>query len=262
MSNQQAIEAAAQLLRTAAENNAYCEPVRTLIGADAIQDAYAVQEINHQYRIQKGARLVGRKIGLTSPLVQLQLGVNQPDYGMLYHDMDIPSGGEISMKELMQPKAEGELAFLLGKDLDNPLMIAADVIRAIDWVIPAIEIPGSRIKGWDIKITDTIADNASASHFILGHQVKKLHQVDVLQCDMRMFKNGEKVSEGKGADCLGSPISATLWLAKLMAQLGQPLRAGEIVLSGALGPMTDLQAGDHIELTFEGLGSASVKIDS
>ena len=162
------------------------------------------------------------------------------------------------MSELMQPKVEAEIAFVLGKDLPNRPVSTVELINAIDYALAAIEIVGSRIKDWNIKITDTIADNASASHYVLGHKPTKLSDFDVINCQMRMTKNGDLASEGKGAACLGSPINATLWLADKMAEIGTPLKAGQVILSGALGKMTTVQAGDTIEASIDGLSSVSV----
>ncbi len=163
------------------------------------------------------------------------------------------------MQELMQPKVEAEIAFVLKHDLDQQNMTIADVIGAIDYALPAIEIVGSRVKDWKIKITDTVADNASASHYVLGHSPKRLAEVDVVGTQMKLSKNGEVVSEGTGASCLGSPLNATLWLAQKMVSVGNPLRAGELILSGAVGPMVSVAKGDVISVRFENLGSVSIE---
>ncbi len=253
------IEAAAKRLREAEAKGIVCEPVRKLLGTTDIEKAYAVQEINTALRLAQGARIVGSKIGLTAPVVQKQLGVNQPDFGMLWHDKEVPNGGEISVSELMQPKAEAEIAFVLGKDLTSKNLTSIDIISAIDYALTSIEIVGSRIKNWDIKITDTIADNASASHWVVGHQPVKLENIDLLNCKMVMKNKGKIVSEGIGKNCLGSPINATLWLAQQMVKIGKPMRAGDLILTGALGPMVNVQAGDDFHVTIEGVGEVSVK---
>ena len=252
------IELLAKILREAQNSKKTCRPIREIIGVEDIATAYAIQDINNQIRIKQGARIVGRKIGLTSKAVQKQLGVDQPDYGTLLHSMEVLNGDSISMKELMQAKVEAEIAFVLKEDLDSPTLSTADLLSAINYALASIEIVGSRIENWNIKITDTIADNASASHFVIGHQPVKLENIDLINCQMSMTKNGEKVSEGTGAACLGSPINATLWLARTMAALKQPLRAGELILSGALGPMASVEAGDTFVAKFSGLGEVSV----
>lgn len=248
----------AQILRVAYEKRTPCSPLREQIGVNDVELAYQIQAINNQILIQNGASITGHKIGLTSKAVQEQLGVDQPDFGMLLDTMEVLNGSTIQMSELMQPKVEAEIAFVLGKDLPNRPVSTVELINAIDYALAAIEIVGSRIKDWNIKITDTIADNASASHYVLGHKPTKLSDFDVINCQMKMTKNGRLVSDGKGAACLGSPINATLWLADKMAEIGTPLKAGQVILSGALGKMTTVQAGDTIEASIDGLSSVSV----
>ncbi len=253
------IAAAAKRLREAAKTGITCTPIRDLIGTTDVASAYAVQEINTNLRIEAGARIVGSKIGLTAPVVQQQLGVNQPDFGMLWQDTEVLNGGEISVREIMQPRVEAEIAFVLGKDLESDQLTSIDIISAVEYAVASIEIVGSRIQNWDIKITDTIADNASASHWVVGHRPVKLEQLDLINCKMQMQQNGKVVSEGMGKNCLGSPINAALWLANKMAQMGMPLKAGDLVLTGALGPMISVQAGDHFSANIEGLGEVSVQ---
>ena len=252
------IKSAAERLLNAEANHTVCEPIRDLIGIEDLDSAYAIQELISNRKIEQGARIVGRKIGLTSHAIQTQLGVNQPDFGALWADREIENGGFISVKEMMQPKAETEVAFVFGKDLTNKKLSTIDIINAIDYALISIEIVGSRIKDWNIKITDTIADNASASHWVVGHNPVLLSKVNLLNCKMQMTKNGELVSEGVGKNCLGSPINATRWLANKMADIGQPLKRGDLILSGALGPMVNVVAGDIIAATIEGLGSVSL----
>ena len=253
------IEAAAKRLREATQSGKTCDPVRNLIGDSDIEKAYAVQEINSALRIAAGARVVGSKIGLTSPVVQAQFGINTPDFGMLWDDKEVCNGGEISIREIMQPRAEAEIAFVLGKDLTGSSITTIDVISSIEYALASIELVGSRIEGWDIRITDTIADNASASHWVVGHKPVRLENLDLINCKMVLEKNGQKASEGIGSACLGSPINAMLWLAKTMARLGKPMRAGDVILTGALGPMLKVEAGDHFKATIEGLGDVSVQ---
>lgn len=252
------VEAAAKRLREAAAKGIVCEPVRNLIGTTDLEKAYAVQEINTALRVAQGARIIGSKIGLTSVAVQQQLGVDQPDFGMLWNDKEVLNGGEIAISELMQPRAEAEIAFVLGKDLTAKNLTSIDIISAIDYALASIEIVGSRIKNWDIKITDTIADNASASHWVVSHRPVKLENIDLLNCEMVMKKNGKIVSEGVGKNCLGSPINATLWLAQKLVSMGRPMCEGDVILTGALGPMVNVDAGDNIHVTIEGVGAVSV----
>lgn len=256
--NNKSAEEYAKELRLAYSQRIAIEPLREAIGVDNIDLAYDIQNANTLFRMNNGARLIGKKIGLTSEAVQTQLGVDQPDFGMLFDDMEVLNGGAVSMSELMQPKAEAEIAFVLAEDLDDDRLTVMDLIAAIDYAVPAIEIVGSRIRDWDIKITDTVADNASASHFVIGHRPRTLDEFDMVSTQMSMTKNGTVVSEGSGAACLGSPLNATLWLAKKMVELGSPLQAGELILSGAVGPMTNVVAGDKLVASFEGLGKVSI----
>jgi 2-keto-4-pentenoate hydratase len=249
------IAEAAKRLHNAARIGAAIEPIRHLFEADDLAAAYAAQEVNTKRWLADGRRLVGRKIGLTSLVVQKQLGVDQPDYGMLFDDMAIPDGWEIGRKQLIQPKVEAEVAFVLDRDLDHEQLTVADILRAVAFALPAIEVVDSRIADWKIGILDTIADNASSALYVLGATPKKLKDLDLRAAGMVMESAGEPVSVGAGAACLGDPLSAVLWLAKTMARVGRPLRAGDTVLSGALGPMAPVKWGDVFEARIEGLGS-------
>ena len=232
-----------------------CAPVRDLLPEGDVVAAYAVQKINTERALSAGRRLVGRKIGLTSLAVQKQLGVDRPDYGMLFADMARGDGEDIALRDAMQPKAEAEIAFILGRDLDAEQLTLADLHRSIEYAVPAIEIVGSRIAKWDIKITDTIADNASSGLYVLGSRPARLTDFDPRLCGMTMERAGEQVSAGTGAACMGSPLNASLWLAKVMAKAGYPLRAGDTILSGALGPMVSVSPGDVFDARIEGLGA-------
>jgi 2-keto-4-pentenoate hydratase len=232
-----------------------CAPVRDLLPEGALDLAYAAQEINTLRGLESGRRLVGRKIGLTSVAVQKQLGVDQPDYGMLFDDMAVPDGWEIRRSQLIQPKVEAEVAFVLDRDLDQERLTIADILRAVAFALPAIEVVDSRIADWKIGILDTIADNASSGLYVLGATPKKLKDLDLRASGMVMESAGEPVSVGAGAACLGDPLSAMLWLAKTMARVGRPLKAGDTVLSGALGPMAPVKWGDVFEARIAGLGS-------
>ncbi|MFC3052895.1 2-keto-4-pentenoate hydratase [Kordiimonas pumila] len=232
-----------------------CAPLRSEIGVEDLDTAYAIQQINVDRALASGRRLVGRKIGLTSVAVQKQLGVDQPDFGALFADMVVPDSAVIPFSAVMQPKVEAEIALVLGQDLttENPTIV--DLIGATDYVLPALEIVGSRIENWDIKITDTIADNASCGLIVLGHSPVKLQDVDMRLCGMVMERRGEPVSMGAGAACLGSPLNAALWLANKMVQMGTPLKAGDLVMTGALGPMVAVNPGDNFEARISGVGS-------
>ena len=257
MSKEENIKKAADLLYAASTSGQACDPIRTLIDEGDLDAAYKIQEINTKRGLDAGRRLVGRKIGLTSKAVQNQLGVGQPDYGMLFADMARTEAEEVKLSDILQPKVEAEIAFVLGKDLDNPNATMAEVFQAIDYAVAAIEIVGSRVKNWDIKITDTIADNASSGLYVIGSSPKKLSDFDPRLCGMVMENKGEPVSVGAGAACLGSPLNATLWLAQVMAKVGYPMRAGDTILSGALGPMVAVKPGDVFDVKINGLGRVS-----
>jgi 2-keto-4-pentenoate hydratase len=248
------IQRAAELIWQAHESGIPVSPVRELLGATDIEAAYAVQQRNTERWLAQGRRLVGRKIGLTSKAVQKQLGVDQPDFGMLFADMCIADGEEIAHGRVSQAKVEAEIALVIERPLAHAKHTIADIINATAYALPAIEIVGSRIANWDIKVTDTIADNASSGLFALGSRPVKLDAFDIVGCGMVMERRGDQVSFGAGAACLGNPLHAAVWLADMMVRVGSPLQPGDIVMTGALGPMAQAAAGDVFEARIEGLG--------
>jgi len=250
-----AIRAAAAAIRQAYESSKPCPPVRDQLPANDVNAAYAVQQANTNFWIGQGRRPVGRKIGLTAKVVQRQLGVDQPDYGILYADMEVIDGDEIPWSKVMQPRAEAEVALVLKKDLLLEQLTLVDLIDATAYALPAIEVVGSRIAKWDIKIVDTICDNASSGLFVLGTKPVPLEDLDLRGCGMVLEKKGEPISVGAGVACLGNPLNAALWLARKMVSVGMPLRAGNVILTGALGPMVPVGAGDVVEARISGLGS-------
>lgn len=253
---------AAGALRTAAQTGQFIAPLRETFPGLSADDAYAIQKINTDLKVRGGARIVGSKIGLTSPAVQAQLGVHQPDYGLLFDDMWFGEGLPIPMAGLHQPKVEAEAAFVLGRDLDMDRPGLADVLRAVEFAVPALEIVGSRIANWNIKFVDTVADNASSSAFVLGGTPRKLGQLDLRGCKMTLSRDGDAdVSTGSGAACMGHPLNAVVWLARTMVQVGAPLKAGCVVLSGALGPMVAVEAGKTYTARIDGLGSVVAAFD-
>ncbi len=249
-----AIEQAALRLREAGEKHQPCAPIRDLIAPTDVASAYAVQEINTKYWLGRGRKLVGRKIGLTAVAVQKQLGVDQPDFGLLFEDMLVAEDHAIPSAELMQPKVEAEIAIVLKKPLTKAQHSVADIADATDYACAAIEIVGSRIANWDIKLADTVADNASSSHFVLGANKVRLPDADLVNCAMTMVRRGETISTGSGAACMGNPLNAAVWLADTMVKYGRPLQAGDVIMTGALGPMVAVAAGDVVEARIEGLG--------
>jgi len=246
-----------ELLAAARAAGRPCPPVRTLMPAGDVGIAYAVQAAWVAGQVAAGDRVVGRKIGLTNPAVQAQLGVDQPDFGTLLSTMDCPPGEPIGTSRLLQPKIEAEVAFVLARDLDVPDISPDDVLAATESVVAALEIVDSRIADWDISIVDTVADNASSGLFTLGTEHRPPGGTDLAACPMRLWRDGEEVSSGSGAACLGHPAIAVAWLAATARSYGQPLRAGEIVLSGALGPMVPVRAGDRFTAEIGGLGEVA-----
>ncbi len=253
-----AVDAAADRLRAAAADARPCPPVRDLIGATDISAAYAVQQQVNQDRIDAGARVVGRKIGLTSTVVQQQLGVDQPDLGVLFEDMEYADGARVADPRLLQPKVEGEIAFVLGSDLADGELEIEQVAAAVAYAVAAIEVVDSRIAGWDITFGDTVADNASAGGYVLGAERRTLAEFTPRDAAMTMTVTGQDDSTGTGTDCLGDPLLALQWLARQARDLGDPLRAGQVVLSGALGPMRPATPGAEAVVTISGLGSVSL----
>lgn len=231
-----------------------CPPVRTLLPAGDIDGAYAVQSAWVAAQVEASDRVVGRKIGLTSPAVQAQLGVDRPDFGTLLASMDCPPGEPIDPGRLLQPRIEAEIAFVLARDLDIARPGPDDVLAATGAVAAALEIVDSRVADWDISIVDTVADNASSGLFTLGEQRWPPGGLDLSACPMRMWRGEKEVSRGTGAACLGHPATAVAWLAATARSYGMPLRAGEIVLSGALGPMVPVAPGDRFTAEIGGLG--------
>ena len=225
----------------------------------SIEDAYHIQQRMLARRIEKGEKVVGKKIGVTSKAVMNMLGVGQPDFGYLLDGMVYNEGESIPMDSLIQPKAEGEIAFLMNKDLMGPGLTAADILAATEGVMACFEIVDSRIQDWKIKIQDTVADNASCGVFVLGDKLVDPKKVDLALCGMVLEKNGEIVVTGAGAATMASPVNAMVWLANTLGRLGISLNAGDIVLSGALGAMIPVKAGDSLRCTIGGIGGCSVR---
>ena len=234
-------------------------PIRPKLAELDVDAAYAIQEANTAHWEKEGRRVVGSKIGLTNRAVQKQLGVDRPDFGILFADMIVGEDEPVAAGRVLQPKIEAEVAFLLDRDIDVETPTVADVLRAVAYAMPALEIVGSRIVNWDIGIVDTVADNASSGLFVLGGPVRKLDGLDLRALTMRMSRKGEEVSRGAGAACLGNPLNAMAWLAGEMKMRGRPLRAGGVVLSGALGPMVPVNPGDAFEAEIAGLGNVSAR---
>jgi 2-keto-4-pentenoate hydratase len=243
-------------LQTAYATGHPIAPVRDRVSD--VATAYAIQQAQVAAWLTQGRRIVGRKIGLTAKVVQKQLGVDEPDFGTILDHMVAPDRGQIAAGTILQPRVEAEIAFVLAKDLD-PIRVSPDTVVAVtDYVCPAIEICGSRISGWDIKIADTIADNASAGMIVLGMRRTKAVLAELPGISVSVRQNGAVVAEGAGQACLGNPAIAVAWLAEALGRLGTQLRAGDIVMSGALARMIPGAAGDDFAADFGAFGSASI----
>lgn len=238
-------------------------PIRPLTESHpdmSLETAYQISLHMLERRLAAGEKVIGKKIGLTSLAVQTMLGVDQPDFGYLTDAMAFSQGQDMPISErLMQPRAEGEIAFILKKDLLGPGITNADVLAATDCVIPCFEVVDSRIENWQIKIQDTIADNASCGLFVLGDKAVSPRKVDLMTCGMVVEKNGQIISTGAGAAALGSPLNCVTWLANKLGEFGIPLQAGEVILSGSLVPLESVQAGDFMSVSIGGIGNASVR---
>lgn len=249
--------AAARLLE-AAGSGTPCQPVRDLIGTSDLGAAYGVQQRITAARLATGTTVVGRKIGLTSPAVQEQLGVDTPDFGMLFADMACADGGTVPAGVLLQPRVEAEVAFVLRDDLVEGDLSTDQVAGAIDYAVAALEICDSRIAGWDISFGDTVADNASAGLYVLGTERRTLAELTPREVTMRMSVTGAEDAVGSGAASLGDPLVAVRWLALQAREYGDPLRAGQVILSGALGPMRACAPGATAHAAITGLGEVSI----
>ncbi|PKM01027.1 MAG: 2-oxopent-4-enoate hydratase [Gammaproteobacteria bacterium HGW-Gammaproteobacteria-9] len=224
-----------------------------------IDNAYHIQQRMISRRLQAGESIVGKKIGVTSAAVMNMLGVSQPDFGYMLDGMIYGDGAAIDAATLIQPKAEGEIAFVLKKDLMGPGVSAADVLAATEGVMACFEIVDSRITDWKIHIQDTVADNASCGVFVLGDRMVDPRGLDLRTSGMVLEKNGETVVTGAGAATMNSPVNAVVWLANTLGKLGIPLKAGEVILSGALGAMVPVKAGDNLRVSIGGIGNCSVR---
>jgi 2-keto-4-pentenoate hydratase len=263
---------ALQMLVAARASGEPCPPVRGLLPDEDVDAAYGVQSSWVADQIAAGARVVGRKIGLTNPAVQAQFGVDRPDFGVLFESMACAPGTPIDGARTLQPKIEAEIAFVLAEDLTSTMIGPAEVAAATAYVVAALEIVDSRIAGWDIGIVDTIADNGSSGLFVLGDRRQRLGRLDLAECTMTLRRvavdraggvggaggsGGEVVSTGTGASILGHPLAAVAWLAAAVRDHGRPLRAGEVVLSGSLGPMVAVAPGDAFHADITGVGQVS-----
>lgn len=252
------IQVIADMLDRALHERTYIDPVIMLEPGFDVDDAYQIQMKNVAREVERGAVISGKKIGLTSLAMQRMLGVGEPDYGHLLDTMNV-SGGKAPIDRLLQPKAEGEIAFVLKEDLHGPNATVADVLAATEYVVGAIEIVDSRVRDWKIRLIDTVADNASSGLYVLG--TEKLHPGEIVlpnEC-MQLYKNGAWVNAGCGSDVMGHPAQCVAWLANKLHRYGVTLKRGEVVLSGALSAAAVAQRGDRFEAVFNRLGTVKVE---
>ena len=252
------IQKYADMLREAEASRNAIPPLTQMDAGLDIDDAYAIQIANVEHTVKAGHVISGKKIGLTSEGIQRQLGVNEPDYGHLFAAMEC-HGGMVETDKLMQPKIEGEIAFVLKEDLTGGKVTADDVRRATDYVVAAFEIVDSRVADWKIKLVDTVADNASSGRYVLGEKKMALADVDLPSVPMVLTKNGKKAGEGTGSAVLGDPAVAVAWLANRLWGYGVTLKKGEVILSGAFSAAPEAEKGDEFTADFGPLGKVSAK---
>ncbi|MGE0387045.1 MAG: fumarylacetoacetate hydrolase family protein [Gammaproteobacteria bacterium] len=254
---QTAIDALGDELYTALRERRVVPPLTGRPAPISVDDAYGVSMRMLARREADGERVIGAKIGVTSRAVQDMLGVYQPDFGLLTDRMRHPNGADVPIsRELIQPRVEGEIAFLLRHDLAGPGVTAAQVLHATEGVLPCFEIVDSRIEGWKIRIEDTIADNASCGLFVTGDTPADPRRVDLPSCTLVLENHGEVIATGAGAAAMGSPLNTVAWLANALGRYGIALRAGDIVLSGSLVPLLPVKPGDRMRVSIAGVGSA------
>lgn len=253
------IDTLAQRLDTAERSRIPVEPLTVEVPDLSPGDAYRIQLAWIERRLQRGARVIGKKIGLTSRAMQEMLGVFEPDYGHVLDTMVVSPGEPVPCSELLQPKVEGELAFILAQDLQGPGITLHEVLAATRLVVPALEIVDSRVRGWKIKLPDTIADNASSGRVVVAARGLSPADLDLRLVGMVLEKNGEVVGTGTGAAVLGHPAAAVAWLANKLGEFGIGLKQGEVILSGAITAAVDVRPGDTVTAAFARLGSITAR---
>ena len=255
--NSEIDEIAGQLLRSE-KQRVPIDPLTSSRPELTASVAYAIQMRMVQRKIESGERVAGKKIGLTSLAIQQMLGVFEPDYGHLFHSMRVADGGSVPANSLIQPKIEGEIAFVLKNALSGPGVTLEDVLQATEYVAPALEIIDSRIRNWEIKLADTVADNGSSAMFVVGTQRTAPRDRNLSAVEMVLRRNEEPAVTGTGAAVMGNPVASVAWLANKLSEFGVRLLAGEVILSGSIGKAIDVRAGDSIQADFDGLGSVRV----
>lgn len=224
----------------------------------SVEDAYRIQLETVKLKNEQGKTVIGKKVGLTSAAMQKMLNVDEPDYGHLFDDMRIENGRTIDIADMIAPKVEAEIGFMLSDDLVGPNVTYLDVLMATKYVVPTLEIIDSRIADWKIKLVDTVADNGSSAKVVLGDRQTGLENTDLRAAGMALYKNKELIATGSGAAALGHPAEAIAWLANKLHEYGITLKKDELILPGALSAALAVEAGDHVKADFGPLGSVSV----
>ncbi|MER2108287.1 MAG: fumarylacetoacetate hydrolase family protein [Solibacillus sp.] len=250
--------AAVAALLEAYETKKPISPLTTTNPAITVDEAYRIQLAQIDQRLEQGDVIVGKKIGLTSKVMQNMFNVTEPDYGHILASMVLTDGDEVSLSTMIQPKIEFEIAFVLKEDVKGPGVTEQQIIEATDYVVPAFEIIDSRIADWKIKFEDTVADNGSSAYAILGGKPTRLDQVDLTTVGMNIIKNGQYVDHAAGAAVMGNPVRAVVWLANALGNYDIALKKGEFILSGALTAALPVEAGDTFTADFAHLGSIQV----
>lgn len=253
------LDACVQALATAAAERRPIEPLTTTHPELTVADAYAIQAAGIGRRLAEGRVIRGRKAGLTSAAMQQQLGVDEPDFGTLIDDMLVEDGDEIDVTLLIQPRAEAEIGFVLEHDLVGPGVTPTDVLRAAAGVLACIEVIDSRIADWRIGLVDTVADNASSALAVTSGRLVPIDGIDLRLLGMAFYRNGELVETGAGAAVLGNPARCVAWLANKLAEFGEPLRAGELILAGALHRSVAVEPGDIFRAELSRLGTVTTR---
>jgi len=253
----------AEALRAAEDDRAPIAPLRETWPEIDVVDAYQIQLLNIRRRLDAGATVHGHKVGLSSEAMQHMMGVDEPDYGHLLSDMELDPTEPVPAARYCMPRVEVEVAFILGAPLPGEGCTESDVLAATEYVAPSIELIDSRIEGWNIKIADTIADNASSAGYILGPERVKPDELDLRAINARLlrFRPGDEaveVAAGRSDAVLGNPVTAVAWLARKVASFGVTLEAGNVILPGSVHRAIDVHPGDAFGATFEGLGSVSL----
>jgi 2-keto-4-pentenoate hydratase len=257
--SQEQIRKEAQELYRAEREKTVLRPLTEKYPKIDTDEAYQIQLAMIEMKKADGAKVVGKKIGLTSKAMQKMLNVDQPDYGHIFDTMVLQDGAIFRIGELIQPKIEPEIAFILDREIKGPGVTPMQVMAATRFVVPALEIIDSRIAGWKIKLCDTIADNASSARVVLGSSPKRVDERDLKLVGMILEKNGDIVQTGAGGAVLGHPAAAVAWLANAVGQFGVSLNAGDIIMPGALCGAVDVGQGDLLQASFDGLGTVSVR---